>query len=143
MKIGLIAPPFISVPPKGYGGTELFIAHLAEGLAKLGHEVIVYTNGESSVRVEKRWIFARAQWPISGSSCDTLKELEHTIWALHDASQSCDIIHVNNAQGVACASTLETPLVHTTHHPHEPVLTEFYKRHPVARYVAISDFQRI
>ena len=34
MRIGLIAPPFISVP-RGYGGTELFIVHLAEGLARL------------------------------------------------------------------------------------------------------------
>jgi len=55
MRIGLIAPPFISGPPKGYGETELFIAHLAEGLAKLGHDLIIYTNGESSVRVETRW----------------------------------------------------------------------------------------
>ena len=29
MKIALIAPPFVPVPPKEYGGSELFIAHLA------------------------------------------------------------------------------------------------------------------
>ena len=52
MRIGLIAPPFISVPPAKYGGTELFIAHLACGLKKLGHDVVVYTNGESTVPVE-------------------------------------------------------------------------------------------
>ena len=36
MRIALIASPFISVPPKKYGGTELFIAQLAEGLTRLG-----------------------------------------------------------------------------------------------------------
>ena len=32
MRVALVASPFISVPPKRYGGTELFIAQLAEGL---------------------------------------------------------------------------------------------------------------
>jgi glycosyltransferase involved in cell wall biosynthesis len=141
MRIGLIAPPFISVPPKGYGGTELFVARLAEGLLRLGQKVIVYTNGESTVGVEKRSIYPRSQWPISGETRDTLKELEHASWAVSDASQSCDVIHVNNVQGVACSRFVETPLVHTLHHPHEPDLSEFYKRHSGVHYVAISGFQ--
>ena len=45
MRIALIAPPFIAVPPKDYGGTELFIAQLAEGLRKTGLDVVVYANG--------------------------------------------------------------------------------------------------
>jgi hypothetical protein len=61
MKIALIAPPFISVPPADYGGTELFVAHLAEGLRKSGMEVVVYANGESTVDVERRWIFDHSQ----------------------------------------------------------------------------------
>jgi hypothetical protein len=57
MRIALIAPPFLSVPPKNYGGTELFLAHLAEGLARLGIDVVVYANGESKVRAELRWLY--------------------------------------------------------------------------------------
>ena len=34
MRIGLIGPPFIEIPPRRYGGTELFIANLARGLQK-------------------------------------------------------------------------------------------------------------
>jgi len=30
VKIALVAPPFIAVPPENYGGTELFVAQLAE-----------------------------------------------------------------------------------------------------------------
>ena len=41
MRIALIAPPFIPVPPVEYGGTELFIADLATGLQELGIEVVV------------------------------------------------------------------------------------------------------
>jgi len=46
MRIALIASPFISIPPTFYGGTELFISHLAEGLKKFGHDVVVYAIGE-------------------------------------------------------------------------------------------------
>jgi hypothetical protein len=50
MRVALIASPFISVPPTGYGGTELFIANLAEALARLNVKVDVYANGESRVK---------------------------------------------------------------------------------------------
>ena len=55
MRIGLIAPPFIAVPPRGYGGTELFVANLARELHALGHDVTVYANGESSLPCPVRW----------------------------------------------------------------------------------------
>src|SRR6476661_2490130 len=66
MRIALIAPPFIPVPPVEYGGTELFIAQLGEGLRAEGIEVVVYANGESTVGVETRWRYRESQWPIRG-----------------------------------------------------------------------------
>lgn len=142
MRIGLIAPPFISVPPTKYGGTELFIARLAEGLARLGQDVVVYANGESTVAVEKHWIYKHSHWPVSDETEAALKELEHTTWAVSDAAQDCDVIHVNTSSGVACSRFVETAFVHTIHHPQEPNLTNFYRRHPRIQYVAISAFQR-
>jgi hypothetical protein len=47
MRIGLIAPPWIPVPPPGYGGTEEVIDNLARGLTALGHDVRLFTVGES------------------------------------------------------------------------------------------------
>jgi len=41
MRVALIAPPMIAVPPTDYGGTELFVAHLATALRELGVEVVV------------------------------------------------------------------------------------------------------
>lgn len=64
MRIGLIAPPLIPVPPADYGGTELLVAHLASALQKLGVEVVVYANAESTVPVKRRSIYERAEWPI-------------------------------------------------------------------------------
>ncbi len=37
MRIGLIAPPWVPVPPPAYGGTEAMVDNLARGLAALGH----------------------------------------------------------------------------------------------------------
>jgi hypothetical protein len=77
--VALIASPFISVPPKQYGGTELFVAQLAIALSKLGVKVIVYANGESELPgIEIRSKYARSQWPLKGSPFDTLKNLHAT-----------------------------------------------------------------
>src|SRR5258708_17956726 len=66
MRVALIAPPFIAVPPKKYGGTELFIAELALGLQQEGVEVVVYTIGESTVNVPKKWRYEKENWPVCG-----------------------------------------------------------------------------
>lgn len=142
MKIALVAPPFISVPPKNYGGTELFLARLGESLTALGHEVVLYTNGESTLDVEKRWIYKNAQWPIKGEIYDNLKDLNHTAWAVRDAAESCDVIHLNNAPGLVCSRFTRTPFVYTVHHPHVEGLSVFYANYPRVHYVTISDSQR-
>jgi glycosyltransferase involved in cell wall biosynthesis len=142
MRIALIAPPFISIPPKDYGGTELFIAQLAEGLKKAGMEVVVYTNGESTVDVERRWIYQHAQWPIRADHHASLKDMDHTSWAVNDAAETCDVIHMHTAQGLTCSRFVRVPVVYTLHHPHIAQLSEFYARYPDVYYVGISEFQR-
>lgn len=47
MKIAMIAPVWLPIPPAGYGGIELVVYDLVEGLAKRGHEVLVYGTGDS------------------------------------------------------------------------------------------------
>jgi len=142
MKVAIIAPPFIPIPPKIYGGTELFIAQLAEGLSKSNIDVVVYTNGESTVGVERRWLYPVSQWPIKGEVYDNLADINHTAWAVRDAAEMCDVIHLNNAPGLVHSRFVDTPFVYTVHHQHEPDLMEFYAHYPDVQYVTISDFQR-
>jgi glycosyltransferase involved in cell wall biosynthesis len=125
-----------------YGGTELFIAHLALGLKEKGFEVVVYTNGESTVEVEKRWLYRTPQWPIEGQVYDNLKDFNHTAWSIADAAKSCDIIHLNNLPGLPCSRFVGMPFVYTIHHPHVPGLSSFYDHYRDVHYVTISDFQR-
>ncbi|HSS98111.1 MAG TPA: glycosyltransferase family 4 protein [Terriglobales bacterium] len=142
MRIALIASPFIPVPPIRYGGTELFVAHLAEGLSKMGHDVVVYANGESTVQAELRWYYRQTMWPPVGDFSETLKEITHTSWAIRDESETCDVIHLNNTFGLPYSRFLETPFVCTIHHPHEKALTEFYCQYPQAQYVTISKYSQ-
>lgn len=142
MRIALIAPPFIPVPPRIYGGTELFIAYLAEGLKKHEMEVVVYSNGQSTVAVEKRWLYEKPQWPIEGELYANLKDINHTAWAVRDACADCDIIHLNNLPGLVHSRFIATPFVYTMHHPHDPGLSAFYNFYPGVHYVTISEFQK-
>jgi len=141
VKIALVAPPFIAVPPENYGGTELFVAQLAEGLQAAGTEVVVYANGESTVNVERRWRYERSQWPIKTDQNAWLKELDHTSWAMRDAARSCDILHLQAPVGLPTSNFLPTAVICTLHGPHDSRLTEFCERYPDVHYVCISEFQ--
>lgn len=142
MRVGLIAPPFIAVPPADYGGTELFVAHLAEGLKQTrAVEPVVYANGESTVSVECRSLYDRSQWPIKEAETALLRELNHTSWAVCDAMRDCDVIHVQSAPAIAYSRFSRRPFVLTLHGPHEDRLSQFYSYYPDVDYVAISQAQ--
>src|SRR5579862_4674759 len=141
MRIALIAPPFISVPPQKYGGTELFVAVLANALHADGHDVVVYANGDSRVDCELKWRYRHARWPIVDASMAPLENLDHTVWAIHDAARSADVIHLNDAIGLPATLFVDRPVALTLHHPHIPELSSFYAAYPRISYVAISAAQ--
>src|SRR5438270_7674082 len=103
MRVALIAPPFIAVPPKKYGGTELFIAELAHGLQRKGVEVLVYTNGESTVDAPVRWLYPEGEWPLKHEVEAPLKGLNHFAWAMTEGSEPADLSHVNSAPCLTCS----------------------------------------
>ena len=143
MRVALVAPPFLPVPPKKYGGTELFIAQLAEGLKCCGIDVVVYTNGESTVGVEKRWLYKDQRWPIQGEVFDNLQDFNHVSWAISDAAADCDVIHLNNVPALMFTRFVPgSRFVYTMHHVHEDHLSRIYEFFPRVEFVTISDFQR-
>jgi glycosyltransferase involved in cell wall biosynthesis len=141
VRIGIVAPPFLPVPPARYGGTELFIAQLAERLPQHGMECVVFANGESTVNAEVRSLYPQTEWPLKNDQMDFYKDLTHATWA-SDHAKDCDVLHVNSAPALALSRRAGKPIVYTIHHPLERALLDFYKQHPEVDYVAISDFQR-
>jgi glycosyltransferase involved in cell wall biosynthesis len=50
LKIGIVAPLYEAVPPKLYGGTERVVAHLADALVDLGHDVTLFASADASTK---------------------------------------------------------------------------------------------
>jgi len=47
LRIAQVAPLWYSVPPKGYGGTELIVSRLTENLIKRGHKLTLFAASDS------------------------------------------------------------------------------------------------
>jgi glycosyltransferase involved in cell wall biosynthesis len=140
LRIALVSTPFVPVPPKGYGGTELVIAELAKALTARGNDVVVYATGDSDVPgVEVRSYFPSAQWPP-----DADLERVHATWSLRDAARDprgFDVVHVNSPFAVEMARLSPYPVICTLHHHHVPEFSELYLRAPEVKLVAISRSQ--
>jgi glycosyltransferase involved in cell wall biosynthesis len=113
MRIGLIAPPWVPVPPPAYGGTELVIDNLARGLQELGHDVRLFTVGESTCPVPSESLYREPVAPIGL----TVAESAHVL-AAYEALADVDLIHDHTLLGplVAGQSGLRRPPVVTTNH---------------------------
>jgi len=140
MRVALIGPPFIEIPPRRYGGTELFIGNLARELYRRGHDITVYGNGESSLPCPVKWRYERAEWPCQSPLSAQLKNADHTAWAMQDAARGADVIHLNDGVGLPFTMFTDVPTVLTIHHPHEPDLSDHYDRYPQTTYVAIASW---
>lgn len=49
MKIAIVTPLLVSIPPKTYGGIENVVHELVHGLAQRGHLVTVFCSGDSTI----------------------------------------------------------------------------------------------
>ncbi|MDA4130683.1 MAG: glycosyltransferase family 4 protein, partial [Thaumarchaeota archaeon] len=52
MRIAMVAPLEIRVPPVAYGGIELVVSMLTEELVRRGHEVTLFASGDSITRAK-------------------------------------------------------------------------------------------
>jgi glycosyltransferase involved in cell wall biosynthesis len=140
MRIGLIAPPWVPVPPPAYGGTEVVIDNLARGLQELGHEVRLFTVGESQCPVPTDYLYPVAITPIGV----TVPETAHVL-AAYESLADCDVIHDHTFLGPLISGLRgmrRPPVVSTNHGPFngetQPILAEVAKH---ASLVAISHSQ--
>jgi glycosyltransferase involved in cell wall biosynthesis len=139
MRIAIISTPFLPVPPRTYGGTELVVHELVEGLLEQGHDVGLFATGDSQSRAPTRALFPTAHWPP-----ESLTDVEHAAWALGEVvRRDFDVVHVHSASVLPMMRLVPSlpPLVYTLHHPREERLSALYRRHPEPWYVAISASQ--
>lgn len=133
MRIALVSTPFVAVPPRAYGGTELVVHALSCALARAGHEVAVFATGDSRVP-GRRAFFEEPIWPP-----EPYGELLHCRFAARELARGgFDVVHAHVPSLVAFADELPAPVVYTVHHAPEAALARFYAAAPPVRRVAIS-----
>jgi glycosyltransferase involved in cell wall biosynthesis len=141
MRIGMIAPPWLAIPPWGYGGIEAVIDLLAEALVAAGHEVLLAASSDSTCAVTRLPGFAPSDPAVLGS---TVAELRHALLAhreLHAAG--VDVIHDHTLIGPHLPrSSPRTPIITTVHGPFDDTLGPIVSGLPPhVGIVAISHFQ--
>jgi glycosyltransferase involved in cell wall biosynthesis len=135
LRIAMISTPFIPVPPRDYGGTELIVHELVEGLLDRGHQVTLFATGDSQTRATLQALYDEATWPP-----EPFTELDHVSWAIRQAADGgFDVMHAHSPCALALARLAPgLPLVYTIHHAQEPVLSRYYARFTGVDYVCIS-----
>lgn len=145
LRIAMLAPPWISIPPPGYGGVESVVGALTEALVRRGHEVTLFCapGSESTARVVELLGFSHPD-EIERS----LYEADHVARAFEQidaglGGERFDLVHDHcGFTALAMADRLRTPLVHTLHGPFTPSTAAFYARHGhKAALIAISRAQ--
>jgi glycosyltransferase involved in cell wall biosynthesis len=141
LRIGLIAPPWVPVPPTEYGGTELVLDLLARGLRAAGHDVTLFTTGDSTCDVPREWLYPTAM----GTTASLDTEVAHVERA-YELFADVDVIHDHTLAGPTSTHLHPpgVPIVTTNHGPFTDDLRRLYAtaaRNGVA-VVSISHDQR-
>jgi glycosyltransferase involved in cell wall biosynthesis len=143
LRIALVAPPMMAVPPVGYGGTERVVAALAEGLGARGHEVTVFATGESEVEGRLIPIRDESLWKDSYRG-DLTPFINVAIARVWDHAAEFDVVHSHlETHGFVFARHCPTPVVTTMHGRLDDGGTpELLPEFPDIPLVAISRNQR-
>jgi glycosyltransferase involved in cell wall biosynthesis len=146
LRVAMLAPPWISVPPPGYGGVEAVVSVLSEALVRRGNDVTLFcAPGSTST--------ARVVTLLAQSHPDEIErslfEVDHVAraFAAIDRGRGTlrfDVVHDHcGFTALGMADRLDTPLVHTLHGQFTHATAAFYTQHESkATLVAISRAQR-
>lgn len=118
LRIAQLILPWLPVPPRGYAGTERVVYNLTEGLVKKGHDVTLFSTGDSKTSAKLDYVFDKSlglQPDVMRTLKSSFKPWIHVANCFEKADQF-DIIH-SHAQFLPLlfASISKTPSVHTFH----------------------------
>lgn len=146
LRIAVLAPPWIPVPPPGYGGIEAVVALLCEALVGRGHDVTLFAAPGSRSVARVYPLLDSAHPEAIGSSLYESDQVA-SAWEQVDLSaergRPFDVVHDHSGfTALAMADRIGPPVVHTIHGPFDRDTTPFYRRHGrKAHLVAISRTQ--
>ncbi|MGM0567638.1 MAG: glycosyltransferase, partial [Elusimicrobiota bacterium] len=146
LHIAVVAPPYIPIPPPGYGGTELVIHNLVEGLKEIGHKVSLFAGSRSKTSADNFYEYIdESIFKLSLSSSLDVKVITKELGAKYaycrSALEGADIIHDHTLS----ANVTKLPSVHTLHGPGTEATVDKcveLSRNPLNNFVSISNRQK-
>jgi glycosyltransferase involved in cell wall biosynthesis len=143
LRIGVIAPPMLPVPPPTYAGTERVVAALVDELVQHGHHVTLFAPGDSTVAAELVPTRPRSLWS-EGYEGDVSSFINVALAHAWARAEDFDVIHSHvETLGFLFARHCPTPVITTLHGRLDvsgiPELLEEFGDIPL---VAISESQR-
>jgi glycosyltransferase involved in cell wall biosynthesis len=132
LRIAMLAPPWITVPPPGYGGVESVVDSLTEALVRRGHAVTLFCAPGSKSTAK---VMALLDVPHPDEIERSLYEADHVARAFElidgaSGGERFDVVHDHcGFTGLAMANRVDTPLVHTLHGAFTADTAAFYARH--------------
>ncbi|HZS79447.1 MAG TPA: glycosyltransferase family 4 protein [Ktedonobacteraceae bacterium] len=121
MRIAQIAPPWLPIPPKNYGGTENVIYNLVEAQVALGHDVTLFAPGDAKTSARLVSFFPKSLIEDGIPWTMHLKAFYHLQKAIeYIKEQSFDIVHTHLSSSsdlyvFPLTAELATPHVTTLH----------------------------
>lgn len=122
MRVGLIAPPWLPVPPRAYGGTEAVVGELCRGLRAAGHDPVLAAHPDSGATAERPPVPAPPGDRL-GSAAEEHRFARAARVVLERAD--VDVVHDHTATGPAPGSV---PWVTTMHGVPDRRLRRRYRR---------------
>ena len=142
----MLAPPWIPVPPPGYGGIESVLALLCDALVARGHDVELLCAPGSRSRAHVHVLLDAPHPDRIGAAMFEVDHVARAFAAIEAAAAEgtpFDVVHDHNGfAALAMADRIATPLVHTVHGPFPREVCAFYARHGAkGRLVCLSRAQ--
>ena len=144
MRIAIVAPPWISVPPPAYGGVEQVVALQAEGLSRLGHEVTLFAPPGSCVP-GVHLVESPADLPDQIGQIGV--EPRRLSAIVNELANFDVVLDHSSPEGLARVASVRRPVVHVVHGPIVGASAHQYRqvasRNRNVHLVAISNAQRM
>ncbi|MBA2393597.1 MAG: glycosyltransferase family 4 protein [Ktedonobacteraceae bacterium] len=121
MKIAHIAPPWIAIPPKNYGGTEIVLYNLVEEQVAQGHDVTLLAPGDARTSAKLVSFFPHSLIDAGVPWQGHLKAYYHLYKAVsYIKEHEFDIVHAHLSSAAdmyvfPLTAHMTTPMVTTLH----------------------------
>ncbi|MDO8497856.1 MAG: glycosyltransferase family 4 protein [bacterium] len=155
MKIAVTSPPWVPIPPVGYGGIERVVYNVVEGLVKKGHDVTLFATGDSQTSAHLKYFYKGSLGNHMNMKLNPFYITAH-LHEFYKNADGYDIIHDNAAElSVYYSDFTKTPCLYTIHgslyidpkdvlseYNYQQTVVDSFKQFKHLPFISISNYQR-